>query len=72
MRVFQQTIGKAFILEGFLFAQYTGHQTRHGIDDGDGRQLAAGQNKVTQRDFVCYDLFDQSFVDPFIVAAKEQ
>ena len=71
LRVLEQAVVEALVDRAPLVAEHAGQRADHRVDDDHGRQLAAGEHVVAQRD----DLVGQgvaALVDALVVAADEQ
>ena len=69
--VFQQTVPVALPGVAGLVREDPGHQATHGIRHGHGRDLPAGENKISQGDLLVHTLLDEALVHALIVAADQ-
>ena len=65
------TVGKGFLTKRFGRADDAGHQARRRLDDRHGRDLAAAQHVVADRQLLA-DLVARTLVDTLVAAADEQ
>ena len=71
LRPFEKPIaGKTLRLCGKLVAQHTRHETRDGVDHCQRRELAAGEDEISQRDLLV-DPAQHALVDPLVPAAND-
>ena len=54
-----------------LVRQYAGDEAAHGVGHGHGRDLAAGEHEVAERDFLIHAGFDKALVHALIMAADQ-
>ena len=71
MGVLQQAVGKTFIVPGLLLAHEAGHQPRHGLDDGQGRRLAAVEHGFAHAHGLQGEDVQQAGIQSFIPAADQ-
>ena len=69
--IFQRPGPVALVLEAGLLGQNTGDHAADGIGDGHSSQLAAGENKISQGEFLVHIGVDKALIHPFIVAADQ-
>ena len=71
LRIFQQPVPVALAGEALLVRKHAGDKTAHGVGHRHGGDLAAGQDKVAEGDFLVHALFDEALVYALVVAAYE-
>jgi hypothetical protein len=62
---------KRFINGGILVAERAGYQTRYGVHYERGRQFAAREHKIADREFVGCQMIGDALVNAFVPAAQQ-
>jgi riboflavin synthase len=57
---------------GALVAEGAGHEARGGLDDAERRELAAGEDKIAERDELERKRVEHTFVEPFVASAEDE
>ena len=71
MGVLQQAVGKTFVVPGLLLAHEAWHQPRHGLDDGQGRRLAAIEHGFAHAHGLQRKDVQQAGIQSFVTAADQ-
>ena len=71
LRVFQHPREVALVLEALRVCQDPGDHAAHGIGDGHGGDLAAGEDEIPDGYFLVYALIDKPLVNALVVAADQ-
>ena len=61
----------AFVGETNLLGQHAGNHAAHGVSDRHGRDFAAGQHEIPDRDFLVHALVNKALVDALVVTAYD-
>jgi hypothetical protein len=70
MRVFEQPPLEALLLKTCFRAQHSGQQPHAGVDQGNGRGLAAREHKISEADLLEPARLDHPLVHPFVASAQ--
>ena len=68
LRILQQPIPMAFLCETHIIRQHAGNHAAYCICDRHRRYFAAGEDKITDGDFLIHAFVDKSLVDALIMS----
>jgi len=71
LRIFQQIILKRFKFCGYIIVQHTRNQTGNRIHHDHGRQFSACEHIISDRNIICHNFLQNTFIDSFIVPAEQ-
>src|ERR1700674_3262183 len=71
VRVLEQLLGKRLVFGRLLRTEDTGDEPAHGVDQHNGRELAAGEHVITDRDLPVDQVGTDPLVDALVAAADQ-
>ena len=71
LRILQQAVVKALGRCRFIIIEHPRDQPGDGIHHHQRRQFPAGQYIIPDGDIICYDFFEHTLIDSFVMPAKK-